>query len=78
MDTRFRTATGLGPDSSFGQLRDSEQRISFVNGEEGTHGGVAEDLGMGFSLDFFANLTLTTIPANTVITSVWVHWNPDR
>lgn len=87
MDSRFKTARGIGVGSSFGQLRKTEKQLSFVSGE-GTIGASAEDLNMTFSLaiDSATESRLfdrhsqdqgtddsSKIPAETKIKSVWVH-----
>jgi hypothetical protein len=87
MDSRFKTASGIGVGSSFGQLRKARKQLSFVSGE-GTIGASAEDLGMTFSLAIDRATEsrllerhsqeqrtddLSTIPAETRIKSVWVH-----
>jgi hypothetical protein len=89
MDSRFRTAKGVGVGSSLGELQKAEKQLSFVSGE-GVIGALAEDLGMTFSLAtdsatesrlFNGNsqdhgAELSKIPAETGITSVWVFGNP--
>jgi len=90
MDSRFKTAKGIGVGSSLGQLRKTEKQLSFVSGE-GVIGAVARDLGMTFNLAvdsatesslFDRNRQdrgtdyLSKIPAETKIYSVWVYGNP--
>jgi hypothetical protein len=90
MDSRFKTAKGVGVGSSFGQLRKTEKQLSFVSGE-GVIGASAQDLSMTFSLAidsatesrlFDRNSQdqgteyLSKIPAETKIKSVWVYGNP--
>ena len=87
MDSRFKTARGIGAGSSFGQLRKTEKQLSFVSGE-GSIGASAKDLSMTFSpakdsaterhlFDRHSQHQgpddLSKIPAETKTRSVWVH-----
>ncbi len=86
MDSRFRTVKGVGVGSSFGELRKTEGQLVIVSGE-GSTGASAKDLNMTFNLAIdsatesrlYGNSldrevdSLSKIPAETKIKSVWVY-----